>query len=262
MMRQSDAVGATVAQPPNPATTRLWEIDALRGLAVVLMIVFHGMWDLHYVGWSQVDVFSLPWQIFARSIGTLFILLMGLSLRISAARMADQQMLWHYAMRRGGLLFGLGMAISLGSYLLLGASYVRFGILHLLGSALLLAALFIAAPFRVTLSLGMVLISVGAWLNTLVVPFPWLIWLGLPQAGVAMVDYYPLLPWAGVALLGVTLGRVLYPNGRRLLVLAEPGTLPGISLLRWLGRHSLAIYLLHQPIIIAGLLVLQWGARD
>jgi uncharacterized membrane protein len=50
---------------------------------VLFMVFFHLMWDLAYVGWSQVDVFSRPWQFFARSIGTLFILLMGFHCALS-----------------------------------------------------------------------------------------------------------------------------------------------------------------------------------
>lgn len=180
---------------------RLWEIDALRGVAVVLMIFFHLMWDLAYVGLSSVDVFARPWQIFARSIGTLFILLMGLSLWLIATRLADAKALRRYVLRRGGLIFSLGMLISLGTYLLLGTEYVRFGILHLLGAGLVLAAPFAFAPFGVTVGVSVLLILVGVWLSSLAVSFPWLI---------------------------------------------------------WLGRHSLIIYLLHQPLLLGTLLGVQW----
>jgi uncharacterized membrane protein len=246
-------------QPMSAA--RLWEIDALRGVAVVLMVFFHLMWDLAYVGLSSVDVFARPWQIFARSIGTLFILLMGLSLQLVATRLADAKVLRRYVLRRGGLIFGLGMLISLGTYLLLGAEYVRFGILHLLGAGLVLAAPFAFAPFGVTVGVGMLLIVIGAWFNALAVPFPWLIWLGLPQLGVGMVDYYPLLPWAGVALLGVALGQAWYPQGRRRFRLPNLAEVPVVHGLGWLGRHSLGIYLLHQPLILGVLVGWQWLSR-
>ena len=240
---------------------RLCEIDALRGVAVVLMIFFHLMWDLRYVGLSQVDVFSPPWQIFARSIGTLFIMLMGLSLWLVGTRLKDSNALWRYVLRRGGLIFGLGMLISLGTYLLLGAEYVRFGILHLLGAGLVLAAPFTFAPFGVTVGVSMMLILVGVWLNSLAVSFPWLIWLGLPQANVGMVDYYPLLPWMGAALLGVALGQRGYAHGRRQFRLPDNTQLPFVRSLVWLGRHSLSIYLLHQPLLLGTLLGVQWLRR-
>jgi uncharacterized membrane protein len=71
---------------PERHSERLWELDALRGLAVVLMIVFHLTWDLQFLGLIVVDVFSRPWQIFARGIGSLFIFLLGVSLVLSSAR--------------------------------------------------------------------------------------------------------------------------------------------------------------------------------
>ncbi len=65
---------------PTAARTRarLWEIDVARGVAVVLMVYFHLMWDLQFLGLSSVNVFSVPWQAFARGIGSSFAFLMGL----------------------------------------------------------------------------------------------------------------------------------------------------------------------------------------
>jgi uncharacterized membrane protein len=226
------------------ASARLWEIDALRGVAVVLMISYHLIWDLAYFDLLAVDVFALPWQVFARGIGTLFLLILGISLRLRAARDPG---LNGWALRRGAVLFGLGMLITLVTYLALGPSYVRFGILHVLGCALVLAVPFVRVPaWRAALA-ALVFIGVGAFLNRQVVPFPWLIWLGVPQAGVVMVDYYPLLPWAGVALLGVAVGRVVYPAGTRRFALPDAaGWLP-VRALQFLGQHALLIYLTHQP---------------
>jgi uncharacterized membrane protein len=171
--------------------------------------------------------------------------------------MANTGVLWRYVLQRGGLLLGLGLLISLATYLLLGAEYVRFGILHLLGSGLVLAVPFTQARLSVTLTVGLLLLGVGTWLNMQAVTFPWLIWLGLPQAGVGMVDYYPLLPWFGVVLLGVALGRVGYPNGRRLLMVPELAHWSIVRSLCWLGRHALLIYLLHQPVLLGLLIALQ-----
>ena len=67
-------------------STRLWEVDTLRGIAIVLMVIYHFVWDLSYFGLYSVNVFSMPWQIFARSIGSTFIFLLGLSLTLSYSR--------------------------------------------------------------------------------------------------------------------------------------------------------------------------------
>lgn len=239
-------------------TSRLWEIDALRGMAVVLMIFFHGVWDLVYFRLTSVDVASLPWQVFARSIGATFLLLLGLSLALQAERrLAPLPFL--PTLRRGLVIFSLGMAITLATYVALGQGFVLFGILHVLGLSLILAYSFVRLPVWVSLTAAVLVIGAGVVLSGIVVVHPWLIWLGVSQQGRAMVDYYPLLPWSGFALLGVAVGRTLYPHGCRRIELPDFSLVPPVRVLRFLGRHSLLIYLLHQPILLSILLAL--GAR-
>lgn len=237
-------------------SARFWEVDAARGVAVLGMVFFHFMWDLQFFGLSSVNVFSTPWQIFARSIGTTFTFLLGLSLWLIATRLSPQA-LRRYAIRRGVTILGLGLLISLGTWLFVGDAYVRFGILHLLGTMLVLSLPFVRAPLWLTFAMGIAMIVGGAFLTPLRAPFPWLTALGVAQAGVEMVDYYPLLPWGGAALLGVTCGRLVYPDGQRSVALPELGALTPVCALRFLGRHSLLIYLLHQPILLGALFALQ-----
>ena len=237
-------------------SARFWEVDAARGVAVLAMVFFHFMWDLQFFGLSGVNVFSAPWQVFARSIGTTFTFLLGLSLWLIATRLPPQA-LRRYALRRGVTILGLGLLISLGTWLFVGDAYVRFGILHLLGATLVLSLPFVRAPLWLTFGIGMVTIIGGAFLTTLRAPFSWLTALGVAQAGVEMVDYYPLLPWGGAALLGITCGRLAYPDGQRRIALPELGALAPVGALRFLGRHSLLIYLLHQPILLGALYALQ-----
>lgn len=242
-----------------PATRplRLWEVDTARGVAVAAMVFFHLMWDLQYLGLSAVDVFSTPWQIFARGIGSSFAFLMGLSLVLVGARLGHRGALWRYALRRGATIFGLGMLVTLVTYFALGDQFVRFGILHLLGVMLVIATPFVALPVWRTLTSGLLMIVLGALITGQTIQDPWLLWLGIPSAGLAMADYYPLLPWGGAALLGVACGRVCYPGGRRWLALPEQGDLAPIKGLSFLGRHSLLIYLLHQPVLLGALFAFQ-----
>lgn len=236
---------------PPRTTARLWEIDVARGVAVVLMVFFHLMWDLQFLGLSDVNVFSTPWQAFARGIGSSFAFLMGLSLALVGARLRSRRALWRYALRRGGLIFGLGMLITLATYLALGDQYVRFGILHLLGSMLVIAVPFVFAPTWAVLLAGLAMIVLGALLAGQVIDGPWLLWLGVQQAGVAMADYYPLLPWGGPTLLGVSFGQWAYPGGARRQALPDFASTTPARALGLLGRHSLLIYLAHQPILLA-----------
>lgn len=251
--------GADVLAMSTARTSaRLWEIDALRGLAVVLMVVFHFAWDLSFFRLAPIDIGSTAWQTFARSVGATFALLLGLSLAVRVAR-GGAHATFGATLRRGLMIFALGMVITAATYVAVGDEFVVFGILHLLGLSLILAYPFARRSPWLSAALGAGLFLLGAYLNTGSLAVPWLIWLGVPQAGRSMVDYYPLLPWFGVALLGVAAGHWLYPLGHRAFRLPDLGNVGIIRGLRFLGRHSLTIYLLHQPILLGLLIGLGFG---
>lgn len=163
-------------------------------------------------------------------------------------------------MRRGAQIFGFGLVITAVTYFTVRDQYVRFGILHLLGASIVLATPFLRQPPLISVAWGLALILLGSYLNTQFVPFPWLTWFGLPQSGLVMADYYPFLPWFGVALLGVAAGKLFYPEGRRGFVLPELSSFAPVRALRFLGRHSLTIYLIHQPMILGVLVGLGYGS--
>lgn len=241
-------------RPATPVSTRYWEIDTLRGIAVVLMIIFHATWDLHFFGLVTTDVFSGPWQIFARSIGATFLMLLGLSIVLGQQRYPSKTL--YRSVRRGGLLFMLGMLVSGATYLAVGDTYVRFGILHLLGVATILVALLAGAPPFLNVIIGCGALASGLVFPALQVPVDWLLWLGITAPWVAMVDYYPVFPWVGFSFLGAAAGHWLYPLGIRRIHMPAWDAVPIASGLRWLGQHSLAIYLIHQPVLLGTLFIL------
>jgi uncharacterized membrane protein len=244
------------------APRRFWEIDTVRGIAVVLMVFFHLMWDLSFFGVYSGSMLATPWRIFARSIGTTFILLMGLSLTLTYSRLSPKvagNALFKKYLLRGAMIFGWGMVITAVTYFVLGRGFVVFGILHLLGLSTILAYPFLR--FRwVSLAAGIGIIILGSYASDVKSLSPWLLWLGIRQMGRYMVDYYPLLPWFGVALVGVFLGLTLYPWGIPRFDLPDLAPKPPIRVLTFLGRHSLVIYLVHQPIMLGLLIVLGIGA--
>lgn len=248
----------TVRQP-----IRLWEVDALRGFAIVLMVFYHFVWDLNYFGLYQANMLVGPWQIFARTIATIFIFVMGVSLTLSynrESRRPGATNLFGKNLVRGSKIFGWGMLITVATYFFIGRGFVIFGILHLLGLSIILAYPFLDQNKWLSLIVGFVAIALGIYVDTLSATSPWFIWLGIKQVGRSMVDYYPVLPWFGIALVGVFAGYSLYPQGERRFSWPELGLTTPVRGLRFLGRHSLLIYLIHQPILIGLFIVFGFGS--
>ncbi|MDK2973961.1 MAG: hypothetical protein PWP08_332 [Methanofollis sp.] len=237
---------------------RFREIDFLRGVAIVMMILYHVLFDLTFFGVAAIDVSGGFWRVFALATASMFIALAGLSLPISYARRKDRETgraLWLDYARRGGKIFGFGLLATLATWIFIGDGFIVFGILHLLGTAIILAPLFLRfGRWNLVVGAGIVLAALP--LNRIVGPY-WLVPLGIHPAVFYSVDYVPLIPWLGVALIGMGVGFLLYPDGKRRFVL--PALNPaGSEFVCAMGRNSLLIYLVHQPVIVA--LLLAWMA--
>lgn len=231
---------------------RLWEVDAVRGIAVVLMIIYHFIYDLTFFGAYATDIYATPWQVFARSIGTTFITILGVSLTLRYHRLEQKlgrRQLYRAYVKRGVTLFAWGMVITVVTYFFVGNRFVVFGILHLLGVSMILAFPFVRWRWA-SLAGGIAALGLGLYLGSQKVLHPWLLWLGVPQYGRGMVDYYPILPWFGFALLGIFMGLSLYPRGVRRFALPDLSHLALVRAFAYLGKHSLFIYLIHQPILL------------
>jgi uncharacterized membrane protein len=249
-------------QEKKPALHRLWEVDTVRGIAVVLMVFYHFVWDLSYFGAYSGSMLATPWQTFARSIGSTFIFVLGVSLTLRYSRLkptlGQKQLLRKYLVR-GAKLMGWGMVITGVTYLVVGRGFVIFGILHLLGLSTIMAFPFLRSRWA-SLVAGLVVIGLGQYAKNIVLLSPWLLWLGVRQLGRYMVDYYPVIPWFGVALLGVFVGLTLYAGGTRQFGLPDLSRTAPVRGLSFLGRHSLVIYLVHQPIMLTILVLLGIGS--
>jgi uncharacterized membrane protein len=247
--------GSSVISTAPARSPRFWEIDVARGIAIVMMVIYHLVWDLSFFDIADIDPYRGFWRLFQRATASLFLLLVGVSIQLRAERErvgGDSPRAWRRQVRRALTVFGAGMLVTAVTWLFIPQGVVVFGILHFIGLAMLLAY-----PLRrlgyVNLLLAVVIFAAGSVVDDVVVPFPWLVWLGLMPEGFASVDYFPLLPWFGVVLIGLVAGGLLYRDFARRLPL--PTTLPILlAPLAWLGRHSLPIYLIHQPALIALLL--------
>ena len=231
---------------------RFWEIDVLRGIAIIMMITYHFLFDLTFLKNYQIPLHSLPFLLFLYPIGTLFLLLVGISLTLSYNKaqeaLTQKQTQWRF-IRRGLFIFGAGMLVTLATWIYLPKGFIIFGVLHCIGISIILA--YPLLRYRVSnLVLGVSFIVIGVFLQTIVVGFPWFLWLGFIPENFYTLDYFPLLPWFGVILIGIYLGNTLYPNRKRRYQIKDYSKHLVVRGLCFLGRHSLIIYLVHQLILV------------
>jgi uncharacterized membrane protein len=245
---------------PSTGAPRLPEVDLARALALGMMVTYHFLFTLWFLGMADVAVLTGFWRVFAYGTASLFIAIAGLSLTLAAAsrrrRGATEGEIAAAQARRGLLVLGWGLVITAVTLVALDEGAILFGVLHLIGLGTILAIPLVRHP-RVALALGTVCVLVGPLATTVSGPL-WLAWLGVHPADFVSLDYVPVLPWFGVLLIGVAAGWALFPNGERRRPL--PPFPSWADPFLWVGRHTLAIYLLHEPVILAVLLaVRQYG---
>lgn len=234
--------------PKTEAFQRFPEIDFIRGIAVIMMAIFHFMWDLSY--FNVIDTHLHPgfWKIFQTTTGGLFIFLVGLSLTVSYSRSKDKYYIRFLA--RGAKIFCYGLIITILSYLFAKDSFVFFGILHFIGVSIIISIPFIKKKY-LNLVLGITALTTVFWLDKIQLGFPWLVWVWKNHA-VNTLDLYPLLPWIGVVFLGIFVGNIFYPNGKNIFKTNLLGFFSKISIIsrpiKFLGKNALLLYFLHLPI--------------
>lgn len=232
-----------------PATRRLPLFDVLRGLAIVAMVVFHLAFDLNYFGIIEADFYSDSGLVATRNaIVAMFLLLVGISMTLALRNGIH----WDRYLKRLTVLALCALAVSLGSWLMFPQSWIFFGVLHFIAAASVIALAF-RRFYRANLLIGLGVILFGLTVSHPTFDTPGLRWIGLVTTKPITEDYVPLLPWFGVVLIGMFLGKLsLQRIDFSILAERQPTTPVGMTL-ALMGRHSLAIYLLHQPLLLAAI---------
>jgi uncharacterized membrane protein len=220
------------------ATIRIWQIDFFRGIAICLMASFHFVFDLNYYWNYPVDYLGGFWYYVGKLSAILFTFIAGLSASLSARHV-----------RRGLVVVSWGLVITASTYLLDPETYIRFGILHMQGSCMLLFPFVKSLRPAWLAAMGTAMFAAGKWTVQLT-GSGFLLPLGIMPAGFHSLDYYPLLPWGALFLYGAALGKLIFayqtpPRAAQLQV--QPFWVRPFTMA---GRRSLEIYLLHQPVLI------------
>ena len=226
-------------------------LDELRGLDLVSMMLYHACWDLVFLFGVQMNWYAAtPGHLWQQSICWVFILLSGFCVPLG-----------HHTLRRGATVFGAGVLITAVTLLFMPEERVIFGVLTFLGAAMLLTGILEPLLQKVPPAAGLVVsavlfalcysvssgwVGVGSWklllpqglyANYLTAFF------GFYPEGFFSTDYFALLPWIFLFWAGYF--------GHRSIGRARMEALRGsvCAPLGWMGRHSLVLYLLHQPVI-------------
>lgn len=226
-------------------TQRLHSIDTARGLALIAMILYHASWNLEAFGFVSWGVYTDPlWLWSARLIAGAFLVLVGISLALAEA----QKKSFKDHMHRIAIVATAALAVSTATYVLFGPNFVYFGILHHIALASLLLLHLLNRSAWLLAALALLLILVWHAIAFEMFNTRWLAWIGLSTAPPAANDYVPMLPWLSVVITGLLYGRFLQGTSFPITRISNRFTAVR-RVLQWMGRRSLAIYLIHQPIL-------------
>ena len=220
----------------KPANERIWEIDVLRGLALLLMIVYHLCYDLSVFFHMPINYQTGVFSVLGKTAAMSFILVAGISTSFS-----------RHNFKRGLKLIAWGMVIFTVMYVTVPGANIIFGILHFLGVCLVLYPVYKNIQPLFLFFAGALIWLGGQYTYLVSTDTNWLAPLGFHASTFSSVDYFPLFPWLGLFLWGAAIGKLIYPQSKSLFNSSGWLLLRPVEIL---GSHTLAIYLLHQPIIM------------
>ncbi len=231
-----------MSQGARAPAGRVVAVDVLRGAAAVGMVAFHARWDAGWLGLARDGpVVGAGWALLGDAVAALFLGVSGASLVLADRRGTTVRQMW----RRLGVLAGAAAGLTVLTLIAAPDRPITFGILHCLVLGNLLAWPLVRRPPAWPLGAAAALLLTALLPGTGRLDGAAWAWLGLGRQVPPALDYRPLVPWAGFVLLGVVLARFA-PAARP----PRDGPHAAAALcLAWAGRHSLAVYLLHQAVL-------------
>lgn len=229
------------------AKHRLPALDVARGVAILCMASYHFSWDLeffHYL--DQGTVGSGFFKLYARLIASSFLFMAGISLFLSHGKSIN----WPKFGQRFGIIAGAAFAVSVVTWFAMPSGFIFFGILHQIAVASLFGLLVIRLPSPLLILAAVGALFVPEYLKNPFFDQPWLWWVGLSEALPRSNDYVPFFPWIAPFLLGLSAAKLL-DHFRLIERFSSEAPLekPVSKAFAFAGRHSLAIYLIHQPLL-------------
>ena len=235
----------TNAAAPSPSRKRLPSLDSLRGIALIAMASYHFAWDLELFGYLEPGASTSGWlRIYARAIASSFLFLAGFSLVLAHY---PQLNLVSFA-KRLGVILAAALMITAATYVAVPDAFIFFGILHAIALGSVIGLLFLRVPPILTLVVAAAMVAAPSFFRSSVFDMPLLWFVGLSETLPRSNDYVPILPWAGALLAGVAVARLMAAHNGYAWLARLPD---GPAWLQWGGRHSLTVYIIHQPILIA-----------
>lgn len=241
------------------SSKRYWQIDTARGIAVILMISYHTLYDLDFLQIVSLPLRSMSVRLMLYPIGILFLSLVGFSLVLSYKRyLNDKKSVPPFRKygKRGLFLFSLALIITAVTWVYPHDGFIVFGVLHCISLSIIFSYWFITRPTLALIS-GIALIFLGILFYQITVSTPYLFWIGLKTSSFYTLDYFPLIPWFGVVLIGIFFGQKTYTILQKKYNVSEKPPKVAIPF-TFLGKHALVIYFIHQPIVF-GLIILLFG---
>jgi len=236
---------------------RLPLLDVLRGAAIAQMVAYHFCYDLNYFSWIRVALTQdAGWIAWRTVIVSQFLFVAGVALALRPGAAAGVGLLRTRGFWRRWLQVATGAAlVSAGSAALFGPRFIWFGVLHFNAVAVLLLAPLLPLGRRCALA-GALVIAAG--LAVTFAPFSSnaLSWIGFSPVKPQTEDFVPLLPWAGVVLLGMAAGSAWRSSSADWANAARRFRGRGLGVLALAGRWPLTVYLLHQPLLFGALKLL------